>query len=329
MPRNTRNTKVVEQPKKEESTKKIVTPPKKRKRLENKKVIKPKRKHVQKKTVERTKKKLKLKRLKTNETANSVANYRLQTMKIETVAHKNLVLMYIKRQNGNQGYTRPIHSAVTKKENEIPDELKEQGLDVCASNNYLFLRKSHEDDSKVKSDSSTANISHYNRTAYCAMPAEKYYETNGDFNEEKIVKQMIASYCELQGKNKKPDEVFTPWNKDADSSTEQPNRYLDHVLTDSSVVEVLKSYFIPKKVPKNEFYNFMVGNKIDGFFSRNKNGKYSSYAIQECGFPDDSDEGDNSEMDEDDNDSGEDFTNDDKDDKEDEDDKDNDLSNAS
>ena len=48
MPRNTRNTKVVDQPKREESTKKIVTPPKKRKRLENKKVIKPKRKPVQK-----------------------------------------------------------------------------------------------------------------------------------------------------------------------------------------------------------------------------------------------------------------------------------------
>ena len=65
--------------------------------------------------MERTKKKLKLKRLKTNETANSVANYCLQTMKIETVADKNLVLMYIERQNRNQGYTRPIHSAVTKK----------------------------------------------------------------------------------------------------------------------------------------------------------------------------------------------------------------------
>ena len=64
--------------------------------------------------MEQTKKKLKLKRLKTNETANSVDNYRLQTMKIETVAHKNLVLMYIKRQNGNQGYTRPIHSAFKK-----------------------------------------------------------------------------------------------------------------------------------------------------------------------------------------------------------------------
>ena len=70
----------------------------------------------------------------------------------------------------------------------------------------------------------------------------------------------------------------------------------------------------------------MVRNKIDGFFSRNKNGKYSSYAIQECGFPDDSDEGYNSEIYEDGNDSGEDFTNDDKYDKEDEDD---DLSNAS
>ena len=104
---------------------------------------------------------------------------------------------------------------------------------------------------------------------------------------------------------------------------------MDHVLTDSSVVEVLKSYFIPKKVPKNEFYNFMVYNKIDGFFSRNKNGKYSSYAIQECGFPDDSEEGDNSEMNEDDNNSDKDSTNDDKDDKEDEDDEDVDLSNAS
>ena len=140
--------------------------------------------------------------MKRNETANSVDNYRLQTMKIETVADKNLILMYIERQNGNQGYTKPIYSAVTKKEKKITDELKEQGLDICASNNCLFLCKSHDDDSKVKSDSSTANISHYNRTAYCAMPAEKYYETNGDFNEEKIVKQMIASYCELQGENK-------------------------------------------------------------------------------------------------------------------------------
>ena len=74
-----------------------------------------------------------------------------------------------------------------KEEKKIPDELKEQGLDVCASNNYLFLCKSHEDDSKVKSDSSTANISHYSHTAYCAMPTEKYYETNGDLNEEKVV----------------------------------------------------------------------------------------------------------------------------------------------
>ena len=46
MPRNTRNTKVVDQPKKKKAQKKIVTPPKKRKKLENKKVVKPKRKPV-------------------------------------------------------------------------------------------------------------------------------------------------------------------------------------------------------------------------------------------------------------------------------------------
>ena len=123
--------------------------------------------------MKQTKKKLKLKRLKTSESANAVVNYRLQTMKIEIVADKNLAIMYIKRKNGNQGYTKPIHSAVTKKEEKIPDELKEQGLDICASNNYLVLRKSHEDDFRMKSDSSTTNNSHYSRTTYCAIPAEK------------------------------------------------------------------------------------------------------------------------------------------------------------
>ena len=99
-----------------------------------------------------------------------------------------------------------------KKEKKIPDELKEQGLYVCASNNYLFLCKSHEDDSRVKNDSSTTNNSHYSRTAYCAMPAEKYYETNGDLNEEKVVKQMIASYCELHGEKKSSCILFPPCN---------------------------------------------------------------------------------------------------------------------
>ena len=32
---------------------------------------------------------------------------------------------------------------------------------------------------------------------------------------------MIASYCKLQGENKKTDDVFTPWNKDTNGSTEQ------------------------------------------------------------------------------------------------------------
>ena len=69
----------------------------------------------------------------------------------------------------------------------------------------------------------------------------------------------------------------------------------------------------------------MVRNEIDWFFSRNKNGKYSSYAIQECWFLDDSKEGDNSEMNGDVNDSGKDSTNDNDDNKEDEDDENDDL----
>ena len=83
--------------------------------MENKNVVKPKRKPVKKQKICETNQK-QAQTKKVEDGWNSKFNYCLQTMKIETVAHKNLVLMYIKRQNGNQGYTRPIHSAVTKKE---------------------------------------------------------------------------------------------------------------------------------------------------------------------------------------------------------------------
>ena len=70
--------------------------------------------------MKQTKNELKLKKLKTSKTANVVVNYCLQTMKIETLADKNLVIMYQERKNGNQGYTKPIHSAATKKRKENP-----------------------------------------------------------------------------------------------------------------------------------------------------------------------------------------------------------------
>ena len=158
------------------------------------------------------------------------------------------------------------------------------------------------------------------------MPAEQYYETNGDLCEEKIVKQMVASYCELHGENKKPEQLFNPWNKDTDSFTEQPNRCLDHVLTDESVFEVLRCYFIPRKICNIGIYEYMRSNEIDGFFSRHQNGKYSTYAIQKCGFSNDIVEDvDNSEMNEDDDAEEDDVVDDEEED--DEDDEENDEEN--
>ena len=59
-------------------------------------MVKPKRKPVKKqKSVKRTKNKLKLKRLKTSETANTVVNYCHKTIKIETVADKNFAIYTI------------------------------------------------------------------------------------------------------------------------------------------------------------------------------------------------------------------------------------------
>ena len=266
---------------------------------------------------------------------NNAANARLSTMKIETVVDNNLAIICVNKHNGDQGYTFPIHKAVTKKHIKIPDELKHQGLDVCDSDRYLFFRKSHENDSRVKVDSNTTNNSTYNRTAFCAMPAEQYYESNGDLCEEKVVNQMVSSYCKLHGENKTPEQLFNTWNKDTDSSTEQPNRCLDHVLTDESVKEVLKCYFIPSKILSHGIYEYMRSNEIDGFFSRHQNGKFSDYAIRECGFPNDivekadyselnaDDDAEEDEIDE--NDEEDDY--DDKDEDEDDEDDKNDLAN--
>ena len=164
------------------------------------------------------------------------------------------------------------------------------------------------------------------------MPAEQYYETNGDLCEEKIVKQMVASYCELHGENNKPEQLFNPWNKDTDSFTEQRNRCLDHVLTDESVLEVLRCYFIPRKIRDIGIYEYMHSNEIDVFFSRHQNGKYSTYAIQKCGFPNDIvEEVDNSELNEDDDaeedEDDEDEENEKNDDENDDEDDENDLAN--
>lgn len=114
---------------------------------------------------------------------------------------------------------------------------------------------------------------------------EKYCKKNGELKEAKIVEDMEIAYCESLKEKRSREDVFTARNAATDSKTEKPNRYLDNVLTDESVTEILKAYFIPQYVPWTGFYQYMENEGLDGFFSRRSDGMYSKWAREKHGFP--------------------------------------------
>ena len=108
---------------------------------------------------------------------------------------------------------------------------------------------------------------------------------NGNLDERKIVADMMTSYCESLPEKKSSEEVFSKWNPRSDSNTETPNRYLDQIVTDQSVTDILYTYFIPNTIPWSGVYDYMESEGLDGFFSRRSDGMYSKWATENHGFP--------------------------------------------
>ena len=90
-------------------------------------------------------------------------------------------------------------------------------------------------------------------------------QKNGDLDERKIVADMMTSYSESYPKKKLSEEVFSKWNPRSDSNTETPNRYLDQIVTDESVTDILYTYFIPNTIPWSGVYDYMESEGLDGF----------------------------------------------------------------
>ena len=190
-----------------------------------------------------------LKRLNKTSTKTGavVVNSNLVTMKSEVLSNNNFVVLYTVQNNGDHGFNYHMNEAIIKARNLLPKKLKKSGLD-CNFSQYLYLRESHEENKRLSVDSTTTNKSFWSRTAILCMPSpDKYGKDNGEIDEPKVVKDMQVAWCELdkRKKDKTPDEVFNKWNPKSDSFTKQPNRSMDHVLTDQSVVHVLYMLIIP------------------------------------------------------------------------------------
>ena len=79
---------------------------------------------------------------------------------------------------------------------ESNDLMKGSKLDL-AYTKYIFIWESSENNSKVKTDSTTINTSQYIKIFFVAVPnQEEYCKKDWNLDECKIVADMMTSYCE-------------------------------------------------------------------------------------------------------------------------------------
>ena len=139
------------------------------------------------------KKNLKFKRLKKkNQTTNNV-NSRKLTMVSEITACNNVAVLFPKLSNGMHGFVYNVHKPVMTASDTKHDLMKESKLDLDYKK-YIFIQESPENNSKVKTDSTTTNTSQYSKTCFVAVPNQvKYCKKDWNLDERKIVANMITS----------------------------------------------------------------------------------------------------------------------------------------
>ena len=233
---------------------------------------------------ERGVKKNLMKRL--DKTNSDIDNKNALTSKIEVVVDNNLAIVQVEKTNGDQAYMHVYHQ-YDKKRSENPAELKHDELHA-GTKQLVYIRTSHEDNSKVLVDSTNAANSTYYRTALVLMPSEKYRDEKGWLDEKRIIDVTQQLYVDLNTRSLSVPNKFTKFNIQLDSMTQWPqNRCLDHIITDESVAHVLYTYFIPDDVRYSMTYSFLEErNMAHWFFSRKWDGRYSRGAVY-MGYPDD------------------------------------------
>ena len=92
----------------------------------------------------------------------------------EITACNNVAVLFPKSSNGIHGFVYNEHKPVMMASDTKHDLMKESKLDL-AYTKYIFIRESPENNSKVKTDSTTTNTSQYNRTCFVAVPNQEEY----------------------------------------------------------------------------------------------------------------------------------------------------------
>ena len=84
----------------------------------------------------------------------------------------------------------------------------------CSSQTYLFLRESHEDNSKIGVGYRASNRIMYNRTAIFAWPSEKMKTTKGiiDITTEKKFREVCYGVLAQQCRKISAEDAYAEWD---------------------------------------------------------------------------------------------------------------------
>ena len=180
------------------------------------------------------------------------------------------------------------------------DELKEDDecqLKVvfdCRLSDRQVIRVSHESNAALEqvSESNFTNKKWGDTKWYwCGLigsparkPMEEDEERERKFRDE-IERVMVAR----RKPNQRPTK-YQKWDYKKHSRTKEGYESLDKLFVDDVVADVIRTYVLSEEMELKDTYDFLKSRGLNNFFSRKKDGRYCSVAINEFNFPADAGE---------------------------------------
>ena len=237
-----------------------------------------------------TKKRLKIKR--SDASSKRLGSDRdKQVLMTETIGMGDQIVLFAERTPSKLGgYMTPLSKESQKNEFTPFDDDHFN----CHSNDYYFLRKSHEDNSRVPMGKQAINGHMYNRTAILCEPSAQVLHKDGTctVEVEKAFRDACFTLLEKKSKAVNPRDEYVDWTSSHSMTattlaTRGEYKSLDMVFVDESVGKILYDYFVPAHIEPKDVHEFLLKNGIHNIFTRKNDGRFSDYAVNTFNFPSD------------------------------------------
>lgn len=206
----------------------------------------------------------------------------------------------VEKSNGVAGYMYPVRKLleVRTSDNDVGKALITSDVFDCRNTNNLFMRKGRAVNQKIqitngKPYCQIGIVSSPNKNMSTSMKGCDKAGTNTEYYEKYFrdeIESVLLHAEKVKMEEKKVREHnivtrFEPWNHLKHSRTNREGiTFFDHVFYDESVGDILRVYYLPTTLEDAGVYNFLKKPGWNCFFSR-YDGRYSDYAINVFGFP--------------------------------------------